>query len=555
MNGARPAPRDAEPARDRQTLAAGLVVALLIGAELGVERFLGLRLEPKQRPGGSRAWLPASSGGLAMPEGSTPHGGSRAERPISNPEANGAPPGEYSRDREAKSGKLRARAAGREFARSFLLNPSLKALYREFADRERGPAEVSTERSETRPEFLKLAWLAPSYSAFIRAESGGPPASLAAEPPPAPPAEEGDLQAGGRRARSTRPARPYRIEARIPGGGPGGARGARSFRTGAGLSQTADVEAGPPGFRDGILAYAGPAIGEGRASPGARGAGLDLNGVNTRLPPPADPETAKMEAFCALYSHLCDGATVTPQFRPLLDNDALIGQYGLWGACFRLRIYAACRAACVGDCVAMEGWGACLDAYDQDELACIAECTELPYNQPCTIAADVFERRCVVDAPATPPWQCKGRGQVRGGGTAGGGAGDGGTAEDTAAGAPNGPASGEGTGDAGTSGGATAGGGGAGGGSGGGATAGGGNDGPSEAGKLFTLADLQDAYRGVDKKKLRDAARLLRTGGIDPEGYTLAELRRAANSANWMTTRSRRDIEAVLRRLEGAQEP
>lgn len=69
--------------------------------------------------------------------------------------------------------------------------------------------------------------------------------------------------------------------------------------------------------------------------------------------------------------------------------------------------------------------------------------------------------------------------------------------------------------------------------------------------RRLTLAELEAAYRQVDGDKVRDAARLLRTAGLDPAAFTLDELKRAGSSAGWMTQRSRRDIDAVVTLLDG----
>ncbi|MBI4347357.1 MAG: hypothetical protein HY553_10910 [Elusimicrobia bacterium] len=118
----------------------------------------------------------------------------------------------------------------------------------------------------------------------------------------------------------------------------------------------------------------------------------------------AGPGDKKIEAFCRLYPQFCEGdpPRVRDEFRPLVENDGLIAQHGLWGACFRLGIYAACKDACVGACLPIEAWKACLDGFGQDEPACIAKCLAMP----CTIPSDAWTRNCAPAAPATPPAFC-----------------------------------------------------------------------------------------------------------------------------------------------------
>ena len=63
--------------------------------------------------------------------------------------------------------------------------------------------------------------------------------------------------------------------------------------------------------------------------------------------------------------------------------------------------------------------------------------------------------------------------------------------------------------------------------------------------KTFTLNDLQSAYGDIDRKKVRDTGRLVKTAGLNPNGFTMEEFTQAAQSAGWMTKRSRQAAAGV----------
>lgn len=114
-----------------------------------------------------------------------------------------------------------------------------------------------------------------------------------------------------------------------------------------------------------------------------------------------DATSARMAAFCADAKRqgfeICEGEppVVMAPFRPLFDNLDLITQYGgVWGACFKLKIFANCMGACRGNACALPGgnaWAACLNAFDDDEAACIGYCGPQP---PCRVPPVVWNRHC-----------------------------------------------------------------------------------------------------------------------------------------------------------------
>ncbi|MBI5201878.1 MAG: hypothetical protein HY925_09860 [Elusimicrobia bacterium] len=169
---------------------------------------------------------------------------------------------------------------------------------------------------------------------------------------------------------------------------------------GTGGAQTlSHLASGGPGTAGGGALNGSSPRGPETSQPGAHHVGGPLAPIAA-----AGPSDQKIEAFCRLYPQFCEGAppSIKPAFRPLAENDALVMQYGLWGACFRLGIFDQCSGACVGGCRPMEAWSACLDGYDRDEPGCIAKCLALT----CAIPSDVWTRHCVPAPPAKAPTYC-----------------------------------------------------------------------------------------------------------------------------------------------------
>ncbi|MBI5200795.1 MAG: hypothetical protein HY925_04330 [Elusimicrobia bacterium] len=159
-------------------------------------------------------------------------------------------------------------------------------------------------------------------------------------------------------------------------------RSPREFSASAGpLVKASGRDASKPGEQ-----FVGAPRSGGTDAPGGRsgdfsgttpdGPGDAAHQVKPGLIAAADAKSDPMRRLLEMYPWLGE---LSDQERRSLQSQ--IDKDGLWGACFKLKLYERCRSACAasgGQCRPVPGWNSCLDAYNGDENACNVECPLQP---------------------------------------------------------------------------------------------------------------------------------------------------------------------------------
>lgn len=283
------------------------------------------------------------------------------------------------------------------FAQSFMQEPELAEEWKEFQKdkdvktfvenlKESPSFQRVLRKSAAKPEFKpaveRALRLLPSLSGMLQS---GASLRLVTGSLPGPAAAPAFAGAGSERSSRSDAGRAVRV-------GPG--RRGPSFGQGFARTQTAAGTLGLAGSQgsafsgagDGRNVGAGVAAVDGRAGAQLSAAG-PVSGLGRErdahstipLPEVQDVGSERTRRLLELFPWL---AGLTDQEREALLAPPLIEQHGLWGACFALRMYERCRAACAasgGKCTAdVSGWRACLDFKNGDVAACFALCPQQP---------------------------------------------------------------------------------------------------------------------------------------------------------------------------------
>ncbi|MBI4424349.1 MAG: hypothetical protein HY554_11505 [Elusimicrobia bacterium] len=396
--------RDARERRRRVEL--GVAVGLsLVGVAGGVELFRG-------RADGPR---------LA---GTGPMGLSGARPPLVVPPPDGAGvPGEpqalsFSRLMTilgAEAGSPAIAPAARRFAADFMGKPELKKTYEEFSRRaargENPSASSFFNAVRTQSSFQKLV-------GQFGYKGGGSEAILAIARQPEigrllSEQEKADKRAaalsaniiplGGRRADGRRLSAFGGPAAARPGPGAAGAGAPpyRADRSGE-AAASAPVAAGavaPGGGRASVPAgaAAAPRGAEAAAAPIGKGeTGPRGGGQDPSLGPIETMPEQELQKLLELYPWL---ERIGKDLVWRMIKERIIEDHGAWGGCFYLGIYARCAAACEeanagkpGSCVKFDGWRACMEWRDDNDLDCVQDCKG---QAGCGVPAGVWDRYCV----------------------------------------------------------------------------------------------------------------------------------------------------------------
>lgn len=359
---------------------AAVALGLLALALLSAGALLLLRARSERRPlpklaGEPPAPAPAS-GGSDLETGERPERGNGRLYQPDSPELMSY--GEFMDALGLEAERPAVAPSAAAFRRAFESEPALRGIQREF--------EEAEERGEPRTarEFLDALFDAPEsreLATRFASEPGGAKALRALARSP----ELRELGASWVRA----------LSSRRKGAAAGPEQGLLA-RLSAAISPRATGQRGPSTTSADAGGQARTAAGQvegettgSREAPGA-------HDVEVHLGAPAAALSERTKRFLELYPFLAELGT--ERLRRLEEQAP---SYGLWGACFGLRLYADCKSACARDTrtedrcdpakEVKDPWKACLDWKGSDQ-ACIPLCLA---QGPCRVPPAVWTDYCV----------------------------------------------------------------------------------------------------------------------------------------------------------------